>query len=281
MSLEIRVVVDPGYAALFNTFIKRELKFLRVRGMRVYYKEKPAGFFRCRMAEPRFFGRVDRMGFKKAVANSVAALVIARWECFFGPALIRRVEWTGAEIDWERVCARLNKNRPLIGGLRQRVLALASDHLTDSTNLDVAGFVRFRLPDVSETIAEALAVIVDEQLFEQENEEFIRILRCYTAKRNRHPDTVHVVIEAGSRFRLYDEDFKDFTQSLEHEVPLLDDEVRNEDLLIAVLLTLSPENIVLHGKRCLPVTRETLERVFGPAVSVCKGCDRCAVWVKA
>lgn len=281
MNLEIRVVVDPNHSALFDIFIKRELKILHARGMRVQYKEKPKGFFRCRMTEPRFFGRADRKGFKAAVANSAAGLIIAEWEHFFGLELIRRSEWSGEDWDWGQVCARLNENRPLIRKLKHRVFAAVARHLDESSDLDVAGFVRFRLADVLETIADALVVAADEQLFEQENEEFVRILKNYTVKRNRHLDTVHVVIEAGSRFRLYDGSFEDLARNLEHEASFLDDEVRNEDLLITSLLTLSPKNIKLHGKRCLPVTLETLKKVFGSSVSVCSGCDRCAVWIKA
>lgn len=281
MNLEIRVVVDPYHAALFRTLMKRELKILRVRGMRVYYKERPRGFFRCRMTEPRFFGRVDRTGFRKAVANCVSGLITARWEYFFGPELIRRAELTGEDVDWGQVCARLNADRALVRKLRQQVFVKTACYLDNAPQIHVAGFVRFRLGAVLENVAEMLARIMDEQLFEQENEDFIKLLKNFMAKRSRHPDTVHVVIEAGSRFQLYDEHFEDLTQSIGYEVPLLDDEVRNEDLLIATLLTLSPASVVLHGNSCLPVTRETLGRVFGPGVSACRGCERCAVWVKA
>lgn len=281
MNLEIRVVVDPEHSEIFDTFVRRELKILRTRGMRVQYKERPKGFFRCRMTEHRFFGRVDRKGFTAAISNSVAALVTVQWQTFFGPELIRGQDCIIDDLDWLQLCDRLNQDRALMRKLRNSAAVRVAQHLEESTNLDVAGLARFRLHDMVEQLCDALAWLADDQIFEQENEEFICILKNYTSQREERLDAVNVVIEAGSRFKLYDAAFQDLSRKLELDAHFLEDEVRNEDILISSLLTLSPKKTVLHGKRCLPVTLETLREVFGATITQCTGCNHCSIWNKA
>ncbi|MDQ7789954.1 MAG: sporulation protein YtxC [Eubacteriales bacterium] len=279
--MEIKVVVDPEHSETFDTFVRRELKILRTRGMRVQYKEKPKGFFRCRMTEHRFFGRVDRKGFTAAIANGVAALVTAQWQAYFGPELVRGQDCTSDDPDWVQLCERLNEDRALMRKLRNMATTRISQHLEECPMVDVEGLARFRLNDLADQLIDALAWLVDDQIFQQENEEFISILKNFTKRREERLDVVNVVIEAGSRFTLYDGSFEDLSQKLEMDAHFLEDEVRNEDLLISSLLTLSPLKIVLHGKRCLPVTLETLREVFGSTITQCSGCEQCAIWNKA
>jgi len=271
--LDVYVSTQAHHAALMHSLLKRELRILRGKGMRVAFRERPPGVFRCRMNEPRLFGRRDRRGFRQAIANAVAVFVIQEWDYYVGRRLPAGTGWT-SNGDWEMVRARLKSDRSLFDGYRQECVNRLVSYLEDNNRLDVDGFVNFRMQDFIDHVEKAAGRILDDLLLEQENREFISILRQFVERQEQPLDMVHVVMMSGNRFQIYDRSMQVVTKSVDAAPGAVDDEVRQEDLLISALVTLAPRQVTLHGK-CMPATYNTLTEVFPGALHRCTGCRYC------
>lgn len=271
--MDVYVSTQTHHSALMHSLLKREMRILRGKGMRVAFRERPPGVFRCRMAEPRLFGRRDRRGFRQAVANAVAVFVIHEWEYYVGRRLLDSTGWTN-DGDWEMVRARLKEDRFLFDGYRQECVDRIASYLQENIRLDVDGFVNFRLQDFIDHVGKAAGRILDDLLMEQENREFIGVLRHFVEQQEQPLEMVHVVMMSGNRFQIYDRSMQVVAKSVDAAPGAADDEVRQEDLLISALVTLAPHQVTLHG-RCMAATYNTLTEVFPGALRRCTGCRYC------
>ncbi|MFZ5898763.1 MAG: sporulation protein YtxC [Bacillota bacterium] len=276
--MDLLIATEPERAKLLGDYLRREFRILRGKGLRVGYREKPAGCFRCRLYEKRFFGRRDRSGFRAAVVTAVTKLLVAEWESLIGEELLRRAEWLDKD-DWDLVREQLNNDRGMLEQFQGRVEARISRYLQNSSILNVEGFVRFRLQDLIDLVGSTASRVLDEQLFQQENQDFIRMLKNFVAEKGQC-STVHIILTPPKTFRIYDERMCLVATNAE-ELGINDDEVNHEDLLISSVVALGPEKVILHGQFCLAATRATLQEVFGKALVRCSGCNLCSIWNNA
>lgn len=271
--MDVYISTQEHHAAFMHALLKRELRILRGKGMRVAFRERPPGVFRCRVNAPRLFGRRDRRGFRQAIANAVTVFVIQEWDYYVGRRLLISTGWTN-DRDWELVRARLKEDRSLFEGYRHECMHRLVSYLEDNIRLDVDGFVNFRMPDYIDYVGKAAGRILDDLLLEQENREFIGVLRQFVERREEPMDLVHVVMMSGNRFQIYDRSMQVVAKSVDSAPGAGDDEVRQEDLLISALVTLAPRQVTLHGK-CMAATYNTLTEVFPGALRRCAGCRYC------
>jgi len=278
--LDVVVAVEAGRSRSLAEYLRREFKILRAKGLRVVIREIQPGHFRCRLQEKRFFGRRCRDGFRRAVSNAAASLILSEWETLIGDELVRRASWF-EPADWDLIRGRLVTDRAYLRRWRPEIERRVAEHLEHSTVLVIEGFVRFRLRDIVEEVGGMASSLLDEYLLQQENREFIRMLREYARSKGGQSQTVHVIFSPSRVFRLYDERMCLLASNAESLGVPADDEVNHEDLLIASVVGLAPRRLVIHGQRCLPATLETLRGVFGETVEVCTGCNLCSIWHKA
>ncbi|MBE0466309.1 MAG: putative sporulation protein YtxC [Candidatus Desulforudis sp.] len=271
--MDVYVSIQAQRAQTLYELLNQELRAVRKKGLRVTCRKRPGGQLHCRLVESRLFGWRDRAGFRWAVARAVAVFIIQEWEHFAGRRLLRDAGWLD-ERDWDLVCSHLNENPSLLAGYRDEAAKRLAGYLEENTRLDVDGFVSFRLSDYLDSVGEIVGRILDDALYEQENREFISVLKQYTQRQKKPMDTVHVVILSGNRFRIYDDDMHVVTKSVEEETIANEDEVRQEDLLISALVTLAPRQVTIHGS-CTSATYNTLAEVFPGALQRCSGCKYC------
>jgi putative sporulation protein YtxC len=271
--LDVYVSTPPHQAQLLHDLLNREFRTLKKKGLRVTCRKRSTGQIQCQVVESRLFGRRDRGTFRGAIASAVAEMIIQEWEYFVGRRLLREVGWL-EDRDWELVRFHLNGNRSPLDGYRNKVARRLVNYLKESTRLDVEGFVSFRLPDYLETVGEIAGRILDDVLLEQENREFISVLKQFTQRQERPLNTAHVVVLSGNRFRIYDDKMRIVTKSVDDGSLASEDEVRQEDLLISALVTLAPRQVTIHGS-CMPATYNTLAEVFPGALHRCSGCKYC------
>ncbi len=162
---------------------------------------------------------------------------------------------------------------------KKRVKERINIYLQYNNEINLDGFIRFRLKNYCRELELAVEEAVDDYLMEKEYNEFIRLLKYFVEVQEPKREKVHVVLEKNGYFDLYDENDNlinnDYLEGF--IVELMDEDVNYEDLLISALITIAPENIILHQsqdtKKCNTV--KTIKKVFGNRVEDCKGCEKC------
>jgi putative sporulation protein YtxC len=151
--------------------------------------------------------------------------------------------------------------------------------LRDSNRLAVDGFVRFRMKSYRKALSKCVRDAVEEFLLDREYKEFIQLLRYFLSAQTPKMALVHVVHEGKRRFRILKADgsplrLKEMGGAL-HEV--LENTFSHEDFIVSTLLTLAPEQVVLHTKNPEENVVRTLIQIFEQRIVVCSGCSECGI----
>lgn len=153
------------------------------------------------------------------------------------------------------------------------------DYLGDETRLNLRGFITFRLKDYLDDLEDAVDRAIDDYLLEREYAEFIRLLRYFVEAQSPRTDVVHVTVNREGAFRLFDGDHQpvDGGNLREFIVDTLDSEVAYEDFLVSALISLAPQDIVIHDRHGAGDQESitTVQNVFRERVRHCKGCRFC------
>lgn len=155
--------------------------------------------------------------------------------------------------------------------VRERLRGFLGDH----DYLVVEGICTFLLRDIAQAMEDAVDLAVDDLLLENEQREFIRLLKSFLEMQPARTDAIHVFYEE-SRFYLEDETKRPVGEELLQELSNgggSDD--LQDDLLISVLLTLAPARLVIHQGPFDLLMMRTIQAVFEERVHRCRGCERC------
>lgn len=166
------------------------------------------------------------------------------------------------------------------GARKQTVMLSLYDYFQEESLMHIDGFVTFRLKEYESLLAELAEKLAEDYLTMREYEEFIDLLKYFVNIQEKRPDHVHICIEKAGGYRLIDEKGTDitagcFAEFVEGEVLLTEDVY--DDLLISILITLAPKEILVHNKRAIKNKElfNTIERVFDGRVIYCSGCSFC------
>lgn len=92
-------------------------------------------------------------------------------------------------------------------------------------------------------------------------------------------EKVQVIIQPTGFFKLLDQHGKNISSDYLDGfiVELGDSEINYEDLLISALITIAPNEILLHFREHTKSlkTIDTIKSVFGNRIKYCSGCDLC------
>lgn len=161
---------------------------------------------------------------------------------------------------------------------RTRISNRIQEYFSNHHELVIEGFLAFRLKDYREKLAEVVDKAVDEYMMDQEYKEFIRVLRYFVDIQEAQVEEVHVIIGEGGNFRLCDSHGKGLNnQHLEHIMLKGSDDINYEDLVISALITIAPQNVMLHytnGHQGETLV-DTVQSVFEGRVMLCTGCELC------
>ncbi|MGQ9756050.1 MAG: sporulation protein YtxC [Desulfotomaculales bacterium] len=272
--MELQIIAGE-YMPYCKKYVIGELGPLTRRGIGVAWTEKPPGVLRCRLT-----GRPNRVSaerviiLKWAVARGVALLIAKHWD--------KVLQWSVRPYgllleDWglERLKQHVDALPGLTATLSGLVRRRATEFLDESPVLHLHGFVRFRLRDAAAYLTGAVERVLDALLVQQEDTEYINLLRNVALRRRSCANTVHVVVYNDSHYILYNESM----QSIDVPVAasLGEESKPGEDALIAALIHLAPQTVVVHGAQAVPFAAHTLREVFGAAFSECPGCRLCKI----
>ena len=160
--------------------------------------------------------------------------------------------------------------------LRKReIIKKLLNYLDNNQDLNIEGFVRFRLKDYLRKLKIAVDRAADDYLLENEYNEFIDLLSYFVELQEPRVNLVNVLKLDDESFQLLDLNHNIINDNyLEGYVSeIMEEEVDFEDLLISALINIAPASIVLHFQDNR--VEQTIKNIFGNMVTVCEGCSLC------
>ncbi|MGF7186922.1 putative sporulation protein YtxC [Desulfitispora alkaliphila] len=224
------------------------------------------------------------------MASLITDVIINYWEFRFVEQIVRTQYYFFTPEEKEEI---LNNSRKILeSGLetrgiktvygkrkREKIMNKVEEYLVTEDEINIKGFVTFRLRDYMRELQEVVDTAVDEFMMEKEYNEFIRLLRYFVDIQEPKLDIVHVVINPDSSFMLYDEVGEELSSTYLESffMEMAETDVNYDDLLISALITIAPKQIELHFKEKYIETEatKTVEHVFGNRVEKCLNCNKC------
>ena len=223
---------------------------------------------------------------RNSIANCLAEIIIEEWETLLLKKIVRDNFYYYTSREKQAILSKTERilNPSSLNSyyqkqrkeeIRERIL----DYLARQKKLIIEGFINFRLKDYQENLSNAVDSAVDEFLLEKEYREFIRLLRYFVEIQEPRIKKVQVVFKEAGKFIFLDE----ADQLIEHEsleglcLDFWENEINYADLLISALITLAPEELLIHqsSHETALETIETIKDVFRSRVKECSGCEHC------
>jgi len=226
--------------------------------------------------------------FHHHLANALSDLIINEWERIILGDLVRTHYENLTKGEQSAIVSAATRNldcrtdgRPDL--LRKidrkgRILRLILDYLAGQKELNIDGFITFRLRDYRVELNDAVGHAVDDFLMEKEYLEFINLLRYFVEAQESKLKLVHVIILPDGLFKLVDPKGSAINREYLTEAFLdVEPDLNSEDLLVSALITIAPERIVLHCPAELDRLEhlETIRSVFESRLTTCRGCSLC------
>jgi len=278
------------------------LDFFERNGLKLNMEESDAGeytFLSCYLAGFRDGvckekEKDNQIILKNYIADAVSDIILSHWETILLHDIIRQNYYYFGDDEKKLIYkyAVLHINKKAEGPLKSvyqisrknKLFQKVMDYLKFNNYIVIDGFIRFRLKEYLGELKEAADKAVDDFLMEREYKEFIQLLKYFVEIQEPQIDIVHVLIRAGSVFKLFDDKMRpirsDYLGGL--FIDLMGNEINYEDLLISALVTIAPKRITFHFKKnqCLPITLEAIKNIFAGKVNECGGCELCIPYLK-
>jgi putative sporulation protein YtxC len=167
-----------------------------------------------------------------------------------------------------------------IVGRKCKVFKKAYEYLEEEKEFNLDGFLRFRLKEYSEELAQVIEYAVDEYIVDKEYQEFIQLLRYFISKQEAKLPFLHVFHIQDRQFLLFDEECEIISEK-EVEFYLKKWAIHSisyEDIIVSTLITIAPKRLVLHTDEPASAVIETLKSIFQAQLTICMDCDHCQKW---
>lgn len=145
--------------------------------------------------------------------------------------------------------------------------------ICEKQEINVDGFITFRMRMLREDIEKIVDKVIEKYMVEKEYEEFVRLLKYFVDIQECKIEKIIISIEKGNHYVIKDEYgkdlYKDFLKELTGDEK--DYDINIEDILISGLITSSPKNIIIYGKKNCTNKEflDTVKNVFGDKVICC------------
>lgn len=228
--------------------------------------------------------------FKHQMAEIISEIIMGYWE--------KRIIQNKVERQYRRIpideqariiekasdfLSRCNENESLNlllkFGRKNKIAHRVLDHLHNSNALNIEGLIHFRLQEYLREVNFAIDLAYEDLRNEKQYNEFVKLLKYFVETQPPKVQEVNIFIEESGLFRLWDEAGnaieQDFVELYLEEI--INNEANLDDLLISILMTISPRRIVFHSTGGLPEGEPTriISQVFKERIVLCKGCDKC------
>ncbi|MTI96191.1 MAG: hypothetical protein FH749_12025 [Firmicutes bacterium] len=174
------------------------------------------------------------------------------------------------EIICDKVRQRLLREEVLTGeSRRQAIFQKIEDYLSIEGQINVEGFLRFRLQEYQRDLLTLINQSADDYLIEQEYQDFINLLKYFVEiQEPRYPE-VHL-LRIKRELVLYDPDFSPI-----HREAVAD--LEGIDAIVSTLVTAAPQRVIVHATKFATDDEllTTINSIFDDRVCLCLGCERC------
>lgn len=286
-------IATTCFANLLRANLEKELSLLETDGVKIKILESSienTTLLFCRL-EPNgdiYSEQEWRLILNNIIASVVSENIISCWE----KNILQRIIYENyyylspdeLSLIKNNALSRLNDNETpsnpvnFVNKLffKNVVYSRLLNFLNESVLLNIEGFIAFRLKDYINILNDTIDEAVEDYLLEKEYIEFIDLLRSVTGLHEIENEEVHVVFKTERCVKLLDESLHPI--KCDYFDNLLGDSFENEeiiydDLLICVLIAISPRKIILHyHSEMHPPVLNTIKKVFPARVRECKGC---------
>ncbi|WP_300379301.1 putative sporulation protein YtxC [Clostridium sp.] len=153
------------------------------------------------------------------------------------------------------------------------------DFLEENAEININGFIRFRMKELREEIEEVINKIIENYMVEKEYKEFVKLLKYFVDIQESKIDEMHIIIKEDGNYLIKDKNGDDlFVEFMKELVESkIDTDAKMEDILISGLITNAPKELIIHGREnCLNKEfLNTIDSVFENRVNYCKKCNLC------
>lgn len=151
--------------------------------------------------------------------------------------------------------------------------------IEENSELNIKGFITFRMKELREDIEDIIDKIVEEYMVDKEYKEFVKLLKYFVDIQDSKIEEINIYIQENGDYSLKDGYGNDIFQEFIKEISecKIETEAKVEDIIISGLITNAPKKVIIHKKEnCLNKEFiETIINVFGEKVSLCTGCPGC------
>lgn len=228
--------------------------------------------------------------FKHQIAEIIAEHIIQDWELkLLKKEIIRKCKGTfkkDRDTIYEKssnILRKYNDNESLNllmnFSRKNRISSRILDYIENDKLLIVEGFINFCMPEYLREIRFAVDLAMEELKNEKEYNEFIKLLRYFVNNQMPRLQEVNLMMGSNGNFYMWDENGRKIKEKyLNYYLEdIIMDEINLDDVLISILITISPKRLVLHNIddyiKKEPV--EMIRNVFQDRITICTGCDRC------
>lgn len=154
--------------------------------------------------------------------------------------------------------------------------------LNSDFQLNLRGFLNFRLKDYMLDLEETVEKAVEDYLLDKEYNEFIKLLKYFVDIQDSKVEIIHIVLEAEGKYTLYDDKNSlinnDYIKDIATEISE-NNFLTCDDLLISSLITIAPKLVYIHQAAIMkrPDVIKTITKVFANKVKICSGCEWCKI----
>ena len=161
------------------------------------------------------------------------------------------------------------------------VIRKIQDCLQENTEININGFITFRMKDLREDIEGIIDKVVENYMVEKEYKEFVKLLKYFVDIQESKIEEIDICIGENGNYSIRDGDGNDIFNEFMKELAecRVDTDANIEDVIISGLITNVPKKVVIHGKENCSNKEflETISNVFGERVSYCQGCSICTI----
>lgn len=279
-------VGSKNYQEFLRKRFELERRILEEDGYKVQITEIEQGdtlFFECSVKEDNLIFVI----LKEFIANIVSDLIINHLELDFLYKILdinctqlqqkeknkiingalNRLNILSSSTD-EKIKAKIKR--------KNRILLEILDYITAGQEIVVEGFVRFRLKNYLAELELAVKKAIEEYGVEKEYRGFVHLLKYYIDMQLGNSKLVNVIKLNNNHFKLLDQN-KEIIETPfldKYVLDQLQEELEQQDLVISALISLTPQEIILHFKHPFALV-EQLKNIFQERLSICLGCEYC------
>jgi putative sporulation protein YtxC len=226
----------------------------------------------------------------QAAAEAVAALIVGHVE----PRLVSRMivgrvmDMCPEELEEVKgICFRM-LNGPENAGpaesgespaavRRANLVRRIASHFREFAHLDLGGFLRFRLADYREFLADTVNLALEEFAADRQYREFISLLKYFVHFQEAKIPRANVIHCGGNRYAMLDHRMQPLKWCGGDVVTVekVDRELNCEDMIVSTLISASPEHIVIHTREPDTPSIRTIRQIFEGRTTLCTCCSVC------